>query len=567
MFEKNTKQVNRMIANMFAAGALVILALAVCSEAGIFEFGREYTLILLVAGLAIALSPSILISRVSDSFLKYYMLMLAAAFIGVLGTNNHIGVYITYALIPIVSCLYFEPVLVVKTGIFSYIVMIVSVYINSAHLYEVVYLGRSRRDMFVAYALGFTIEFFIVSAALYQLVKRAKIMMEERYSAEEQNRMKSKFLSSMSHEIRTPMNAIIGMSDVALQKEMSADLRRDISIIKSSSTGLLEVINDILDISKVEAGKLNIIENTYSTESVIEDMKAIINARNNKNLPIYYHIQENMPKNLKGDAVRIKQVMLNYASNAIKYTDSGQIDITVTCEEAQDGMVNLVYTVRDTGQGIREEDIDKLFMMYSQLNQEINHGKEGTGIGLALSKAFIERMNGTVSVKSRYGTGSTFSFCVPQKIINVQEEETEDQQAQPPAFTAPDACILLVDDNEINREVVKAMLEPLALEIDEAENGLIAVNMTKNRQYDMILMDSHMPVMSGEEATKAIREEEAEHHIPVIALTADAISGVREHLISCGMDDYIVKPVQIQELCEIIYKYLPENKINHRGRN
>ena len=568
MFEKNTKQVNRMIANMFAAGALVILALAVCSEAGIFEFGREYTLILLVAGLAIALSPSILISRVSDSFLKYYMLMLAAAFIGVLGTNNHIGVYITYALIPIVSCLYFEPVLVVKTGIFSYIVMIVSVYINSAHLYEVVYLGRSRWDMFVAYALGFTIEFFIVSAALYQLVKRAKIMMEERYSAEEQNRMKSKFLSSMSHEIRTPMNAIIGMSDVALQKEMSADLRKDISIIKSSSTGLLEVINDILDISKVEAGKLNIIENTYSTESIIEDMKAIINARNNKKLPIYYHIQENMPKNLKGDAVRIKQVMLNYASNAIKYTDSGRIDVTVACEEAQDGMVNFVYTVKDTGQGIREEDINKLFMMYSQLNQEINHGKEGTGIGLALSKAFIERMNGTVSVKSSYGNGSTFSFCVPQKIVNIQEEEKEGQETKVPAFTAPDACILLVDDNEINREVVKAMLEPLELRIDEAENGLIAVNMTKDRQYDLILMDSHMPVMSGEEATKAIREaEEEEYHIPVIALTADAISGVREHLISCGMDDYIVKPVQIQELCEIIYKYLPENKINHRGRN
>ena len=560
MFEKNTKQVNLMIANMFAAGALVVLVLVVCSVAGIFEFGMEYTLILLVAGLAIALSPRILISWVSDSFLKYYMLILAAVFIGVLGTNNHIGVYITYALIPIVSCLYFEPVLVVKTGIFSYIVMIVSVYVNSAHLYEVIYLGRPRWDMFVAYALGFTIEFFIVSATLYLLVKRAKTMMEERYSAEEQNRMKSKFLSSMSHEIRTPMNAIIGMSDVALQKEMSADLRKDISIIKSSSTGLLEVINDILDISKVEAGKLNIIENTYSTESIIEDMKAIINARNNKKLPIYYHIPKNMPKNLKGDAVRIKQVMLNYASNAIKYTDSGRIDVTVACEEAQDGMVNFVYTVKDTGQGIREEDINKLFVMYSQLNQEINHGKEGTGIGLALSKAFIERMNGTVSVKSSYGNGSTFSFCVPQKIVNIQEEEKDGQETIP-AFTAPDACILLVDDNEINREVVKAMLEPLELRIDEAENGLIAVNMTKNRKYDLILMDSHMPVMSGEEATKAIREAEMDSHIPVIALTADAISGVREHLISCGMDDYIVKPVQMQELCGVIYKYLPEDKI------
>lgn len=288
-------------------------------------------------------------------------------------------------------------------------------------------------------------------------------------------------------------------------------------------------------------------------------MKAIIDARNDKKLPIYYHIQENMPQNLEGDAVRIKQVMLNYASNAIKYTESGQIDITVGCEEMQDGLVNLIYTVKDTGQGIREEDISKLFLMYSQLDQQINHGKEGIGIGLALSKAFIEQMNGTVSVKSSYGKGSTFSFRVPQKIIQVREEESDVKEMH--SFTAPDACILLVDDNEINREVVKAMLEPLEIEIDEARDGLEAVNMTKNRQYDLILMDSHMPVMSGEEATKAIREAETDTHIPVIALTADAISGVRERLLGCGMNDYIVKPVQMQELCEIIYKYLTENKI------
>lgn len=270
-------------------------------------------------------------------------------------------------------------------------------------------------------------------------------------------------------------------------------------------------------------------------------MKAIIDARNDKKLPIYYHIQENMPQNLEGDAVRIKQVMLNYASNAIKYTESGQIDITVGCEEMQDGLVNLIYTVKDTGQGIREEDISKLFLMYSQLDQQINHGKEGIGIGLALSKAFIEQMNGTVSVKSSYGKGSTFSFRVPQKIIQVREEESDVKEMH--SFTAPDACILLVDDNEINREVVKAMLEPLEIEIDEARDGLEAVNMTKNRQYDLILMDSHMPVMSGEEATKAIREAETDTHIPVIALTADAISGVRERLLGCGMNDYIVKPV------------------------
>ena len=337
MFEKNTKRVNRMIANMFAAASVVVVVLVVCSCIGIFEFGSAYTRILLVAGLVIALSPSVLIRFWPDNVIKYYMLIMAALLIGFLGTNNHIGVYITYALVPIVSCLYFDPALVVKTGIFSYMIMVVSIYIDSVSFYEVVYQGRPRLQMFAAYALGFTVEFAVVNAVLYFLVKRARKMMEERYSAQEQNRMKSEFLSSMSHEIRTPMNAIIGMSEVALQKDMNEDVRKCLNVIKSSSTGLLEIINDILDISKVEAGKLNTISEVYSTKSLTDDMQAIIDARNRENkVPIYYHIQENLPECLEGDAVRIKQVMLNYASNAIKYTESGRIDITLNYKQQKD---------------------------------------------------------------------------------------------------------------------------------------------------------------------------------------------------------------------------------------
>ncbi|MGO4945657.1 hypothetical protein ACTQ50_04535 [Blautia sp. Sow4_E7] len=185
MFEKNTKRVNRMIANMFAAASVVVVVLVVCSCIGIFEFGRAYTRILLVAGLVIALSPSVLIRFWPDNVIKYYMLIMAALLIGFLGTNNHIGVYITYALVPIVSCLYFDPALVVKTGIFSYMIMVVSIYIDSVSFYEVVYQGRPRLQMFAAYALGFTVEFAVVNAVLYFLVKRARKMMEERYSAQE----------------------------------------------------------------------------------------------------------------------------------------------------------------------------------------------------------------------------------------------------------------------------------------------------------------------------------------------------------------------------------------------
>ena len=565
MFEKNMKQVNQLMTRIYRLCSAAILALVVCSWTGIFEFGREYTMIILIAGLIIAVTPGILIRFLPDRLLRNYMLFMAAVFIGILGTNNHIGVYITYVLVPVFGCLYFEPELVIKTGIFSYFVMVAAVYINSAGTYDVLYLGRSRNQMFVAYTLGFTIEYVIVLAVLYDLVKRAKKMMEERYSAEEENRMKSQFLSSMSHEIRTPMNAIIGMADVALREEMSENLKKDIHIIKSSSEGLLEIVNDILDLSKIEAGKINIIEDNYTTESLSADIEAIINARNvKKKVPLYYHIQRDMPHILRGDAVRLKQVMLNYASNAIKYTESGRIDVTIRCTEAKDGYVNLVYTVKDTGIGIRKGDMEKLFVMYSQLEARKNHGKEGTGIGLAISKAFIEEMNGTVHVKSIYGKGSEFSFTVPQKVIQEEPEQevccVEDQEK---FFATKGVRVLLTDDNDINKEVLKALLEPFGFVIDEAENGKKAVEMAEKTSYDLILMDSHMPVMNGKEATKKIRGKAGglNQKTPIIAVTADAITGVKEDLLSAGMDDYIAKPVDVEQLCSTIKRYLPEEKI------
>ena len=566
MLEKNTKQVNQMLAKIYARCTVAILVLVLCSSLGIFEFGRNYTILILVAGLLLTTTPSLLIRYLPDHVMKYYMLILVSIFIGILGTNNHIGVYITYILVPVFSCLYFEPHLVIKMGIFSYIVMAISIYINSARTYEVMYMEMPRMHMFIALLLGFTIEFVIVLIVLYFLVKRAKLMMEQRYSAEEENKMKSQFLSNMSHEIRTPMNAIIGMADVALREEMNDDLRKYISIIKSSSTGLLEIINDILDLSKVEAGKLNIIEEDYTTQSLTEDITAIINARNTENkVPIYYHIQENMPHILHGDAVRIKQVMLNYASNAIKYTDSGQIDVVISCQDTKDGYTSLVYTVKDTGTGIREEDMDKLFTMYSQLDQEKNYGKEGTGIGLAISKSFIEKMHGTVNVESIYGKGSTFSFSVPQKIVQQNSARSQHSASgeNDGFFATENVRILLTDDNEINREVLKAILEPFAFTIDEAENGEKAVQMALAVPYDLIFMDSHMPVMNGKEATKKIRETETciNCHTPIIAITADAIAGVREELLAAGMDDYIVKPIDTEQLCSVIRKHLPDDKI------
>lgn len=541
MFKENTKQVNRMMANIFAHCTVIILLMTICSCLGFFEFGETYTIIVLMAGLVVAVSPKILINAMPDHVMRCYMLMSAAIFIGILGTNIGIGIYITYILVPVFSCLYFDPEFTKKISIFSYIIMIISLYVESWDLYDVVYFHRSRMRMFAAYALGFTFEYMIVVIVLYFIVKRAKMMMEQRYSAEEESKMKSKFLSEVSHEIRTPMNAIIGMTDVVLRdREMSSELRKDIHIIKSSSTGLLSIINDILDMSKIESGKMEIIEQEYETDQLIQDMTAIINARNiSQKVPIYYHICENLPKILCGDMGRIKQVMFNYASNAIKYTESGRIDITVSCVEQENEKINLRYQVKDTGCGIKQEDFDKLFIQYSQLEVEKNHSKEGTGIGLAICKYFVEQMDGSVKVESIYGEGSTFSFEIPQKIIETttdaecQKEETEEEYL----FQTNGARILLVDDNEINREVLKALVEPLNMVIDEAEDGKEAVSKTKEQKYDLIFMDSHMPKMDGKTATKKIR-----------AMTD-------------GMNDYIMKPVDSKMLCQKIRKYLPDKLI------
>lgn len=525
-------------------------------------------MVILIAGLVITISPTFLQHILSENSMKYYMLVVLSVFIGVLGTNNHIGIYITYALVPIFSCLYFEPALILRTSVFSYIIMLISLYINSAGKYEVVNMGMSRIGIFIAYALGFTIEYAIVSAILYSLVKRAKRMMEERDSAEEENRMKSRFLSSVSHEIRTPMNAIIGMTDVALRRDMDEELRKYLSVIKSSSTGLLEIINDILDLSKIEAGKLTMINEVYETQSLIDDMKEIIKARNvDKGLPLYFHINGDMPEYLVGDAVRIKQVMFNYASNAIKYTETGQIDIAVNCQKLDDSTVNCTYIVKDTGQGVRKEDMDKLFTLYNQLNESTNYGKEGTGIGLAISKYFVEQMGGSVDVKSVFGKGSEFSFTVKQKIADPQKVKQQMQSRKADGnvgyFETRGVRILLADDNELNREVVKAIVEPFHFTIDEVEHGREAVAAAKQTKYDMIFMDSHMPVMNGEEATKKIRSdyEGINQNTPIVANTADAVAGVRERLMEGGMDDYVTKPIDAGILCEKIRKYLSEDKI------
>lgn len=392
-------------------------------------------------------------------------------------------------------------------------------------------------------------------------------------SAEAANKAKSDFLSTMSHEIRTPMNAIVGMSEVALREDMPASTRKCLKMVQSSSLGLLTLINDILDFSKIEAGKIEIIPEKFHVLSMVNDAYEIVKARNEGKLTLNMDCSNQMPAVLQADSVRIKQVMINFCTNAIKYTDRGSADIHIDVRTVEDGKGIFSFSVKDTGIGIKKEDLSKLFKSYGQVDTTVNHHKEGTGLGLAISKQLVELMNGFVSVESEYGKGSTFSFEVPVGILDetpcgdlesyhYDEEDTE-ADAKEKAFLAPKAKILIVDDTKLNLMVAEALLKPTNMQITTCNSGMKALEILEQETFDLIFMDHFMPQMDGVETTKRIREMEKETnaHTPIVALTADAMAGVRESLIEKGMDDYLSKPIMIGQAYQVLRNWLPKEKI------
>jgi len=393
----------------------------------------------------------------------------------------------------------------------------------------------------------------------------------DRLNAENASRAKSDYLSAVSHEIRTPMNAIVGLTEVALREEMSPAMRKSLKTVQSSALGLLTLINDILDYSKIEAKRLEIISEKFNTLSLINDMYEITKARNNGKLKINLHMPENLPSSFYGDMVRIKQVMINLCSNAVKYTDKGSVDIYIDIQKIDDDNCKFLFSVKDTGIGIKKEDLKKLFKQYGQVDTTINHHKEGTGLGLMISKQLIEKMDGKISIDSVYGVGSTFSFHIPLRVINWEPaEKLEDYQYEEPEekkvdFTAPKARILAVDDSDINLMVVSALFNPIGMTIDTVKSGYEALSMLEKNSYDLILMDHFMPGLDGVETTERIRrlDNNPNRDIPIIALTADSAEIVKQELLSNGMNDFMAKPIIIKEAYQILYRWLPNEKIQN----
>ncbi len=411
-----------------------------------------------------------------------------------------------------------------------------------------------------------------------KLVAAVSQAQDSQNEAQLANQAKSAFLVNMSHEIRTPINAILGMNEMILREERESEIREYAMNIQSSGNALLSIINDVLDISKIESGKIEIIKSSYDISSLINDCYNMAAARaRGKELQIIVSCDENIPRLLSGDETHIRQIIVNLLTNAIKYTNEGSVTITVGGEFSEGGYI-LDVSVKDTGIGIAKENMDNLFGRFIRFDMKRNRGIEGTGLGLSIVKHLVNLMDGKITVQSELNVGSEFRLTIPQEIvdstpvgdIHLNYSHSQDY-GYVRSFVAPDANILAVDDLPVNLMVITNMLKCTQVHVDTAESGKAAIELAKQKHYDIILMDHMMPEMDGVETYAQLRREKTMcDDTPVIMLTANAIAGVREKYMGEGFADYISKPVRGDKLESVIKSFLPPGLIkeyNEKGKD
>lgn len=394
-------------------------------------------------------------------------------------------------------------------------------------------------------------------------------------AAEQANAAKGKFLAHMSHEIRTPINAVLGMNELILRESKDTDITTYATHIKDAGTMLLSLVNDILDFSKIEAGKLEIAESSYQLSSTLHDLINVVNMRiRDKGLEFHIHVNEHTPANLCGDEIRVKQVIINLLSNAVKYTQMGSVTFSVDFQRLDSDRIELIASVKDTGIGIREEDMGKLTEKFERIEESRNRNIEGTGLGMSIAVELLKLLDGRLEVESRYGEGSCFTVYIPQKVNGESEigvfgraykQSAESLKEYHSAFVAPEARILIVDDNRTNRILAKELLRATDIQVDLAESGFAFLEMIKKKSYHIIFLDHLMPEMDGVEALQRMKQ------IPnvcgdavMIALTANAVTGAKEFYLQAGFDDFLSKPIIPFKYENIIKQYLPKDLVQYK---
>ena len=408
--------------------------------------------------------------------------------------------------------------------------------------------------MLMCHSIVTSLMYFTIENPDVKMVKELEVAKNE---AEKANHAKSEFLSSMSHELRTPLNAIVCFSELLESKEgldsESKDFAKD---IVSASHNLLDLVNGVLDISKIEAGKMELINKEYNSQELFNSLSTMVIPRiGDKPIDFKTVIASDIPPVLKGDTGKLKQIILNLLTNAVKYTDKGFIKYRIECiNDFKNNQTKLIITVTDTGRGIKKEDIDRLFKKFERLEEDRNTSIEGTGLGLAITEGLAELMGGKITVISDYGKGSTFKFVVIQDIVNVEIKEKSSNTISFDYNTFEGKKALIVDDSKLNLKVAENVLKNFLVTTESVTSGLECLSCVNSKKYDIIFMDIMMPNMSGVEVLRKLRENGV--NTPVIALTADAIEGQEEKYISEGFDGYISKPINKEKLSYVLNKYL-----------
>lgn len=407
--------------------------------------------------------------------------------------------------------------------------------------------------------------FLLVSAILDQ-AKEYEILKQETQNAIAATKAKSDFLANMSHEIRTPINAIMGMNEMVLRDSKDDNVREYAKDINSASENLLKIVNDILDFSKIESGKLEIICDNYDLGELIYDVTTLVNMKAEaKGLKLNINVNNNLPAKLYGDDKRVREIITNILNNAVKYTEEGFVSLNIDGNSEENALL-LKVSVEDSGQGIKEGDINSIFEGFSQVNHKQNRNVEGTGLGLSITKRLVELMDGTISVESEFGKGSIFTITLPQQIVSDEKIgdylthrhiSTNESTTTEKDIRIPEVNILVVDDTALNLKVISRFLDKTKADVTCASSGEEMLELIQENHYDIIFLDHMMPNMDGIETLKKARhlENNKSQNVPVIALTANAIVGAKEMYLEAGFDDYLSKPVKVDELLDMIARY------------